>query len=178
MTEHGFHLPERPERERPGTHRSEQLASTIRAELDRVIARGLSDPRIRGRITITGVRVTTDLRRADISVSILPPERAELTMHGLRSAAGYLRNQIKKRIAARLMPKLEFNLDEGLAHQREIYDLIAKATAERQPQEPRTDDQSPLERAETDDRQRDDTEPGPANHPEPGGQRKPGRGEA
>ena len=164
-TDHAFHIPDQPARQRPGAHRTEQLASTIRTELDRVMARGLSDPRIKGRITITGVEVTQDLRLAKIAVSVLPPEHTDLTMHGLRSASGYLRNQIKERIAARLMPRLEFTPDEGLARQREIYELLAKAAAERTESAPdHADDTDPDGAANN--AGRDDTGTDRANHPQ------------
>jgi len=163
VTDHGFHLPERPEHDPPGAHRHEQLASTVRRELERVLARGFSDPRIKGRIAITGVEVTRDLRLAKVRVSVLPPEHADLTMHGLRSAAGYLRNQIKKRIASRVMPRLELQPDESLARQREVYDLLAKAAAER------VEADGPDTPAGPEPPTRGDSSDRPANHPEPDG---------
>ncbi|MEM0983256.1 MAG: 30S ribosome-binding factor RbfA [Planctomycetota bacterium] len=130
MSDHGFHMPPSPFGDKSSSHRAEQLASTLRKELDRVLARGLADPRVKGMITITGLTVSDDFKTADVSVSIVPEDAQELTMHGLRSAAGHIRNQVKKRIATKVMPRLEFALDTGLKHQRTVYELIAKASGE------------------------------------------------
>ena len=88
------------------SRRTEQLASTIQLQLQMMLARGLSDPRVRGLITITGVRVTEDLTTAFVSVSVLPAEQQTLTMHGLRAAAAFLRRELGDKIAIPTRPTL------------------------------------------------------------------------
>jgi ribosome-binding factor A len=117
------------------SRRTEQMASTIRRALQETIDRGFQDPRISGMITVTGLRITEDLKQALIDVSVMPAERQDLTMHGLRSAARHIRREVGDRVAIRQMPELVFRLDSSLKKQAAVLDAIAKAAAERQARE-------------------------------------------
>lgn len=109
--------------------RTEQLASTLRHALQEVIARGLSDPRISGMITITEVKIADDVKTASISVSVYPEEREELTMHGLTAAARHIRRKAGDLVAMHQLPELEFRLDKSLKKQAAVLGAIARATA-------------------------------------------------
>ena len=117
------------------TRRHEQLASEIHRSVQAALDRGLQDPRVSGMITVTGVRITPDGATAQISVSILPAEKQDLTMHGLRSAARHLRHVIGDQIRTRQMPELSFRLDESLKKQAAVMDAIAQAAADRERRE-------------------------------------------
>jgi ribosome-binding factor A len=118
------------------THRPEQLAAEIHRALQAAIDRGLQDPRITGMITITGVRVAPDRRNATVAVSILPADSQNLTMHGLKHAAGHLRRQISGDINTRQIPELTFRLDDSLKKQADVMEAIRRATAERESRTP------------------------------------------
>jgi len=109
-----------------------QVSSTIMRELQRRMARGLADPRIRGLVTITKVETTGDLSLSRVFISVMPEEHAELTMHGLRAATGRIRRDIMDRIHIKEMPRLEFVYDEGNREQRVISELLAKDRIERE----------------------------------------------
>lgn len=111
--------------------RTEQISSVIREAVQRVISRGLNDPRVRGIITVTDVRVTPDLNDAFLMVSILPEEHQELTMHGLKAAAGHIRKQIGDDVAARKLPRLNFRLDERMKKEAAVLSALAKVAHER-----------------------------------------------
>ena len=113
------------------SRRTEQLASTIQFQLQMLLARGLSDPRVKGLITITGVRVTEDLTTAFVSVSVLPAEQQTLTMHGLRAAAAFLRRELGEKVAIRKLPTLSFQLDESIKREAEVLAALARVRAER-----------------------------------------------
>lgn len=108
--------------------RTEQVGSTIQRAIQDVIARGLNDPRVSGLITVTEVRVSDDLREAVVMVSVLPAERQELVLHGLRHAAPYIRREIGEAIRSRQLPTLIFKLDESLKKQAAVIRAIARAT--------------------------------------------------
>jgi ribosome-binding factor A len=117
------------------TRRAEQLASEIHRAVQAAIDRGLQDPRISGMITITAVRITPDHKSAHLDVSILPAEKQDLTMHGLRHAAKHLRHVIGEEIRTRQMPELVFRLDQSLKKQAEVMGAIARAAEDRQRRE-------------------------------------------
>lgn len=108
------------------SQRTEQIASVIQTAVQRVITRGLNDPRVRGLISVTKVEVSPDLSDARVFVSVLPAEHSELTMHGLRSAAGHIQSEIAKEVAARRLPRLSFRLDESLKKHAALDQAIGK----------------------------------------------------
>lgn len=114
------------------SRRTEQLASDLRGAVQSVIDRGLQDPRVSGMITVMSVRLAEDLRTATVLVSVLPAERQELTMHGLRGAAGHIRHQVGELVRMRQVPELTFRLDDSLKKQAAVMGAIAQATAERE----------------------------------------------
>lgn len=112
------------------SRRAEQIASTIQRAVQAVLDRGLQDPRVSGMITVTGVRVAPDLMAATVSVSIYPAEKQELSMHGLRRAAGHIRHDISDAVGLRRTPELTFKLDESLKKQAAVLEAISRASAE------------------------------------------------
>jgi len=106
--------------------RSLQIASNIQQELQKRLSRGLADPRIRGLVTVTKVELSDDLKHAKAFISVLPEERAKLTMHGLISATGRLRKDVMERIHIKEMPTLKLIYDEGHKAEMEVFELLEK----------------------------------------------------
>jgi len=112
--------------------RSLQIASNIQQELQNRLAKGLSDPRIRGMITVTKVELSDDLKHAKAFVTVLPEERAKLTMHGLISATARIRRDVMQRIHIKEMPTLKIVYDEGRKAEMEVFSLLEKDRQERE----------------------------------------------
>ncbi len=113
------------------SRRTEKVASTIQRSLQTILGRGLNDPRVRGLITITKVEVTEDLTRAVVFVSVLPEKHQALTLHGLQSAANYLRRQTGTMMAIRRLPAFFFEIDRGLKREAEVLRALEKVRQER-----------------------------------------------
>lgn len=111
--------------------RALQVGATIRRELQLRIARGFNDPRIRGMITVTRIELTDDLKRAKAFITVMPEERANVTMHGLKAALPRIRRDVMDRIRIKEAPTLEFVYDEGARAQRVISELLAKDRIDR-----------------------------------------------
>lgn len=122
----GVHL----EWPRTMTLKQDQLASTIERALRERFSRGFHDPRISGLITITTVKVTQDLKFADVGVSVLPAEKQALTLHGLEAAARHIRREIMDNVASRTMPDLRFVEDNSLKKQAGIMGALEKIKTE------------------------------------------------
>jgi ribosome-binding factor A len=86
----------------------------------------LKDPRI-GFVTVTGVKVTADLRRAWVYYTAFgdDKERAS-TRAGLRSAVPRLRGAIGRQVRLKYLPELEFEEDATLEQAARIDRLIAR----------------------------------------------------
>jgi ribosome-binding factor A len=98
-----------------------------------VVAEGvrqLKDPRI-GMVTVTGVRVTPDLREAKVFVSVLGSARKrKASMAGLESAHGVLQSRIGHELTLKRTPTLTFEYDESIEHGVRMGALIEELAAE------------------------------------------------
>jgi ribosome-binding factor A len=105
--------------------------------------RELKDPRI-GMVTVTGVRVTADLREATVYVSVLGNERRRRAcLAGLESAHGVLQARINRELTLRRTPHLTFEYDETVERGVRMTKLIDELAAELPPMgEPDDDDDS------------------------------------
>jgi ribosome-binding factor A len=112
------------------TRKDAQLTSAIENAVREVLARGLNDPRVRGLITVTGVKVLTDHTKAIISISVYPEDRQNLTLHGIQSAATYIRREVGDRVQTRQLPEFEFRLDTRLKAQASVLTAIEQARAD------------------------------------------------
>jgi ribosome-binding factor A len=96
------------------SRRIQKAAAAIRQVVSMAILTDIKDPRVQG-VTVTHVEVAPDMRQAKVHVSVMGDETQQrLTLHGLRSAAGYLQSKIASGIDTRYTPRLEFLLDEGV----------------------------------------------------------------
>lgn len=107
-----------------------QLTSAIENAVREVLARGLNDPRVRGLITVTGVKVLPDHTKAIISVSVYPEDRQQLTLHGIQSAATYIRREVGDRVQTRQLPEFEFRLDTRLKAQASVLTALEQVRAD------------------------------------------------
>lgn len=107
------------------SQRTERVADLIRRELATLVVQRVQDPRVR-LATVSAVRVTPDLRRAIVSVSILGDEDAKTDgLEGLRHARGFLRSALARSLRSlKVIPELVFELDRGAEHSRNIEDLL------------------------------------------------------
>jgi len=129
--------------------RAQQISSTLQRELQKVMSKGFNDPRIRGLITVTKVEMTDDLKNAKAFISVMPAERADLTMHGLKAAMGRIRRDVMERIHIKEMPSLKLEYDYGLREQQVISDLLASDPFRKDPAADDADDAGRVEDADS-----------------------------
>ena len=100
---------------------SEELREILAQEIQR-----LKDPRL-GFVTVTGVRVTPDLRKARVFYTVLGEERDHrATRAALRSATSRLRATLGREIRIKVTPELEFEEDAALERGTRIEEIIAR----------------------------------------------------
>jgi ribosome-binding factor A len=87
----------------------------------------LKDPRM-GFVTVTGVEVTPDLRKARVSYSVLGDDKARAgTRAALRSARPHLRSVVGKQVRLKTLPDLAFEEDRSFAEADRIDALLKEA---------------------------------------------------
>jgi ribosome-binding factor A len=74
----------------------------------------LSDPRIKGLVTVTGVRVSPDLAHATVFYSVLAGEDEMAANEGLQSAAGRIQAAVGTQMRLKRTPRLHFEPDPVL----------------------------------------------------------------
>ena len=105
------------------SERLQRVAEELREVLALEIQR-LKDPRL-GFVTVTGVRVTADLRKARVFYTVLGEERDhKATRAALRSATARLRSAVGREIRMKVTPELEFEEDESMAGGDRIDQLL------------------------------------------------------
>lgn len=114
------------------TQRLNKIAEAIRQEISEIIQNEIKDPRI-GFVTITRVKVTSDLGFADIYFSVLEGAgNKKATQIGLRSAAGFLRKEIGQRLRMRFTPQIRFKFDNSIECSAHIDEVLTKLKKEKE----------------------------------------------
>ena len=105
--------------------RPERVGAEIQAAIADLLTRGeLRDPRI-GYITLTGVKVSPDLRVARVFYSLIGnEEQRKATAEGLEAARGFVRREVTARVKLRVSPEIFFTFDESLGEGDKIERLL------------------------------------------------------
>ena len=101
--------------------RATRVADQIRMEVAEILSRKIKDPRVQF-VTVTDVKMTADLKIARIYVTALDQEHYEQqTAPGLKSAVGYIRTEVGRRLNLRYTPEIVFYRDTSAeyAHRME-----------------------------------------------------------
>ena len=109
------------------SHHADQVASVIHRAVQDILSRGLNDPRVRGLISVTEVKLSPDLAEAAIGVSVLPEEHADLSFKGIRHATAHIQAELGRRVALRRVPRIRFTLDPTLKKQADTLAAINRS---------------------------------------------------
>ena len=88
--------------------RMDRLSKMILREVSVILEEEINDPRVR-HVTISKVELARDLRSAKIFYT-LPPEETEKeeVAKGLRSASGFIRGELARRVVMKFSPRITF----------------------------------------------------------------------
>ena len=85
------------------------LAEVIRSEI--------KDPRINPMTSVVAVEVAPDLKTCKAWISVLGNEESQKdTLAGLKSAEGYIRNQLARKINLRNTPEIRVIIDQSIEY--------------------------------------------------------------
>ncbi|MDY0240669.1 MAG: 30S ribosome-binding factor RbfA [Rhodospirillaceae bacterium] len=126
---------------RPPSQRQLRVGEELRHVIASVLERGdIRDPDVAGRpITVTGVKVSPDLRNATVFVVPLGGGDPSSILVGLKRVAPYLRHELAKAVQLRVVPNLSFAADVSFDAAERIEALL-RSTEVRQDLEDRDDD--------------------------------------
>lgn len=93
----------------------------------------LSDPRIKGLVTITAVRVSPDLSHATVFYSLLAGSDDDEARKGLQSAAGRLQGSVGSQMRLKRTPRLHFEPDPVVERASRIEAALREVRADDDP---------------------------------------------
>ncbi len=95
---------------RQPSRRQEKIARVIRDSVSDTILHHLSDPRIEGLVSVTHVEVASDLRNADVFLSVYAADDSarQRTLEAIQHAARPIQLRLGEVLTARFCPHLRF----------------------------------------------------------------------
>lgn len=104
--------------------RADRVKHLIQQEISRILQLDVKDPRVKF-VTVTNVKLTSDLRDAKVFVSSLgDATEREALLTGLRRATSYIRGELGRRLKLRYTPGIEFLFDDSYDKQERILSLL------------------------------------------------------
>lgn len=104
--------------------RINKINEEVRRELSNIV-RELKDARIPMMTSIVAVNVTNDLSYAKVYVSVMGDEAVQKkAIEGLKSASGFVRREIGRRLQLRHTPEFLFELDHSIEYGSKINQII------------------------------------------------------
>lgn len=109
--------------------RGERVGELVRQEVAKLLVNGVKDPRV-GFVSVMDVRMSKDLRYANVYVSLYGSERERKgSLIGLKNSAPWFRREVGKHLRLRHIPEIRFFPDDTLDkvyHLAEVLDHISE----------------------------------------------------
>src|SRR4030042_935434 len=113
------------------TRRAERVSNLIRQEICQLLQEQVNDPRLSGLISVTKVSTSPDLKQAKVYVSVLGEQaNKNEILQGFKSASGFFRRELSKRLILRFIPELSFEYDDSIEHGAKVLKLIEQVTTD------------------------------------------------
>lgn len=110
---------------RKNSMKNTRINGEVQKELAEIIRGEIKDPRISPLTSVISVEVAPDLKTCKAWISVYGDDRvAEDTLAGLRSAEGYIRRELARRINLRNTPEIRFIVDQSIAYGVKMSRLI------------------------------------------------------
>lgn len=112
------------------SHRTLRVAELIQKEIAQYLIHGKKDPRI-GFVTVTGVKVTGDLKTAKIYFTVYGTDKQkEESTEALNESTKEIRKHLADELNMRYTPELEFFFDDKLEENLRLEKIFADIETE------------------------------------------------
>ena len=102
---------------RKNSIKNTRINMEVQRELSEIIRSGIKDPRIHSMTSVVSAEVTPDLKYCKVYISVLGDADAQkATMEGLKSAEGFVRRELARRVNLRNTPEIKFILDQSIEY--------------------------------------------------------------
>ena len=109
------------------SNRLERVNSEIQKEVALIINNDLRDPQITSMIGVSEVDVSPDLANAKVYLSVYGGD-AQDTLNRVKGAGSFIRGRLAKKVRLRIIPRLDFYLDNSQVYGQKIDELLSNIT--------------------------------------------------
>lgn len=110
---------------RKNSIKNTRINGEVQKALSEIIRMEIKDPRIHPMTSVVLVQVTPDLKFCKAYISVLADdEAAKDTIRGLKSAEGFIRTQLARKVNLRNTPEISFILDQSIEYGVRMSKLI------------------------------------------------------
>lgn len=110
--------------------RADRVGELVKHEISDILRKEAKDPGI-GEVTITRVKVSDDLRSAQVYFGVLDrTAEIEQVEEGLQRASGYIHRLLGKRLRLKYIPKPIFIFDRNLDYSFRISEILREIDKE------------------------------------------------
>lgn len=110
--------------------RSARVGDLIREEIADIIMNKIKHKTL-GFITVTGAKISDDLRHATVYISVFNVEDSKKTLRKLNAASSFIKGELARRLKMRYVPSVTFKIDESIEYGRKIDKLLDDIKSER-----------------------------------------------
>ena len=128
---------------RKNSIKNTRINGEVHKALSEIIRSEIKDPRIHPMTSVILAQVTPDLKYCKAYISVLADEeQAKETIRGLKSAEGFIRTQLAKKVNLRNTPEISFILDQSIEYGVRMSKLIDDVTKDLPEEEPDGEERS------------------------------------
>lgn len=110
---------------RKNSVKNTRVNGEVQRALAEIIRGEIKDPRIHPFASVVAVEVAPDLKTCKAWISVFGDEKARMdTLAGLKSAEGFIKNKLAKKINLRNTPEIRFVMDESIEYGVNMSKLI------------------------------------------------------
>lgn len=107
------------------SNRIEKGNSLLQKSLSEILLNELNDPRLNDEmVTISRVSLSSDLKYAKVYLSLYGNHNEKEILDTIRNASGYIRSLLAKKVKFRVIPTLDFVVDDSMEYSQKINDLL------------------------------------------------------
>lgn len=103
--------------------KSERVSDALIEQISIILETEVKNKNIKF-VTITDVKVSNDLGYAKVYYTVLNDDKRNETAKALKSAAGFIRHELRDRVDIRQIPELTFVYDESIEYGKKIEDIL------------------------------------------------------
>jgi ribosome-binding factor A len=107
------------------SHRIDKVANQIKEEISLIFLNKLRD-RDLGLVTVTSVKVSPDLKIANIYISVYEKEKRASTLEKIEVLTKFIRSELASKMTLKFVPEIKFFIDDTLDYVEKIENLIKK----------------------------------------------------